>query len=146
MQTANRLDNIQSESKVGTTALLSAIEGKITDRGTTENILDTVTDATPLPGSANPVLETTDIKRLIDRGTRFFQVGDVVAARLLFNRAAAAGDPNAALAMGSTYDPATLKKHGVLGVAADLEKARSWYEIADKLGAPEGQARLKMLK
>jgi hypothetical protein len=140
MQTPTRSDNMQSESKGQMTTLQPApsLERKTTESKTTENIVNTVADAAALGGSASTVLETTNIKPLIDRGTRFFEAGDVVAARLLFNRAAKAGDPTAALALGTTYDPTVLKSHGILGVAADLEKALSWYEIAGKLGSPEG--------
>jgi TPR repeat protein len=74
---------------------------------------------------------------LMDRGARFFQAGDVAAAGLLFNRAARAGDPTVALAAESTFDPAMLKEHGVLGITSDLEEARNWCEIADKLGSPK---------
>jgi hypothetical protein len=147
MWTTTHSDNMQSESKDQVTTLQPApsIERKTTESKTTENIVNTVADAAALRGSANMVLETTDIKAVIDRGTRFFEAGDVVAARLLFNRAAKAGDAAAALAMGTTYDPAVLKSRGISRVAADLEKARSWYEIAGKLGSPEGLSRLEML-
>jgi TPR repeat protein len=115
---------------------------KTAESRTTENIVDTVAGAAAHRGTPNPALEASDVKPLIDRGARFFETGDVVAARLFFNRAANAGDPTAAFALGATYDPAVLKSHGILGVAADLEKARMWYDIAGKLGSPEGLSRL----
>src|SRR5262249_10907945 len=113
---------------------------------TTEGKLNAGPDVAPLRGGATTVLDAEDVQPLIDRGTRFFEAGDVVSARLLFNRAARARDPMAAFALGSTYDPAVLKRQGVMGVTADLEKARSWYEIASKLGSPEGPLRLKTVK
>jgi len=86
-----------------------------------------------------------DVKLLIERGKQFFEVGDLIAARILFMRAANAGDAAAAVAMGATYDPVILADRGVRGVAADLDKARSWYERAKEMGSPEGPRRLEML-
>ena len=61
-------------------------------------------------------------------------------ARIVFLRAAEAGDPNAAVALGATYDPTVLARLGVVGMAADVEKARSWYQKAESLGSPEASA------
>jgi hypothetical protein len=85
-----------------------------------------------------------DVRLLLDQGKQFFDVGDL-AARILFLRAANAGDAAAAVAMGATYDPVVLADRGVRGVAADLDKARSWYERAREMGSPEGPRRLEML-
>jgi hypothetical protein len=90
-------------------------------------------------------VDSQEVKLLIDRGKQFFDVGDLVAARILFLRAANAGDAAAAVEMGATYDPVILAGRGVRGVAADLEKARSWYERAKEMGSPEGPRRLEML-
>ncbi len=60
-------------------------------------------------------------------------------------RATNAGDAAAAVAVGATYDPIVLTDRGVLGDAADLAKARSWYERAKEMGSPEGPRRLDML-
>jgi hypothetical protein len=86
-----------------------------------------------------------DVKLLIDRGNQFFETGDLISARILFTRAANAGDATAAVALGATYDPVVLADRRVRGVAADLDKARSWYEKAKEMGSPEGQRRLQML-
>jgi hypothetical protein len=86
-----------------------------------------------------------DVKLLIDRGNQFFETGDLISARILFTRAANAGDATAAVALGTTYDPIILADRGVRGVAADLDKARSWYERAKEMGSPEGRRRLEML-
>jgi TPR repeat protein len=86
-----------------------------------------------------------DAKLLIDRGRQFFDAGDLIAARILFLRAANAGDAGAAVAMGATYDPVVLADRGYRSVAADLDKARGWYERAKEMGSPEGPLRLEML-
>ena len=95
--------------------------------------------ASPMTGRAR------DVKLLIEQGRQFFDVGDLVAARILFLRAANAGDATAAVAMGATYDPVVLADRGVLGPAADLDQARRWYERAKEMGSPEGPRRLEML-
>jgi TPR repeat protein len=89
--------------------------------------------------------EPRDVKLLIEQGRQFFDVGDLVAARILFLRAANAGDATAAVAMGETYDPVVLADRGVLGPVADLDQARRWYERAREMGSPEGPRRLEML-
>ena len=60
-------------------------------------------------------------------------------------RAAEAGDAAAATALGATYDPTVLAKLGVVGIGADLEKARFWYQEAASLGSPDAQRRLELL-
>ena len=71
--------------------------------------------------------------------------GDVITARIAFQRAAEAGDAQAAVALGATYDPTVLSKLGVVGISADIAKARSWYEKAEKLGSPDATQRLELL-
>jgi TPR repeat protein len=78
-------------------------------------------------------------------GEQFIAAGDVVTPRLAFQRAAEAGDAKAAVALGATYDPSVLAKLGVVGISADVAKARSWYQKAEKLGSPEARRRLEVL-
>jgi hypothetical protein len=101
--------------------------------------------APPPAVPATVTAEPQDVKLLIDQGRQFFDVGDLIAARILFLRAANAGDAAAAVAMGATYDPVVLAGRSVRGVAADLDKARRWYERAKEMGSPEGPRRLEML-
>jgi hypothetical protein len=113
----------------------------------------TVAAADPAPAAPPPAVRapaTTTVgplavKLLIEQGKQFFDVGDLIAARILFLRAANAGDAAAAVAMGATCDPVVLADRGVLGPAADLDKARRWYERAKEMGSPEGPRRLEML-
>jgi len=102
--------------------------------------------ATGAPAAAaRDAPSSREIAALVKRGRVHFEAGDVAAARLLFRRAANAGDAGAALSMGATYDPAVLDEHLVRGVSADVEAARSWYEKARQLGSPEGTGRLDRL-
>ena len=91
------------------------------------------------------VLDPEEIELLMKQGEQFIAAGDVVTARIVFQRAAEAGNANAAMALGATYDPTVLAKLGVVGMGADVEKARSWYQTAEKLGSPEARRRLDVL-
>jgi len=46
---------------------------------------------------------------------------------------------------GATYDPNVLARLGVVGVSAEVEKARSWYQKAETLGSPDARWRLDLL-
>jgi hypothetical protein len=99
----------------------------------------------PSPEKAKRVLDPEEIKLLTKRGEQFATAGDLVTARILFQRAAEAGDAAAAMALGATYDPNVLAKLGVVGVGADAEKARSWYRKAESFGSSEASRRLNAL-
>jgi hypothetical protein len=49
------------------------------------------------------------------------------------------------VARQSTYDPLILKRIGALGMTADPDLARTWYERARDLGSPEAPSRINML-
>jgi hypothetical protein len=80
--------------------------------------------------------------KLVAQGLRMLVSGSVNSARLLFERAAAAGNARAALLMGDTYDDVRLTQIGVDGVMPDRERANYWYCRADELGASEAKERL----
>jgi hypothetical protein len=101
----------------------------------------------PVRAADPPVrsLAAEEIALLIKQGEQFVASGDFVTARLMFQRAAQAGDATAAMALAATYDPLILAKLGAVGVGGDVEKARSWYQKAESLGAPEATHRLSLL-
>ena len=68
---------------------------------------------------------------------RFLKDGDILSARLLLKRAASAGNAQAALELGMTFDPFFLAERGVVGFAPDVAQARGWYERAVELGSTE---------
>jgi TPR repeat protein len=61
-------------------------------------------------------------------------VGDVSAARLLYERAAQAGSGEAAADAGKTYDPSVLFLIGAVGIQPDRSAAARWYRRAIALG------------
>jgi type II secretory pathway predicted ATPase ExeA len=85
------------------------------------------------------------IGMLMNRGHDMLAIGDISAARLLYERAAAAGDPRAATAAGKTYDPLFLKEIAARGVRPRPDRAAEWYGQADAAGDAEAGARLKRL-
>ena len=83
-----------------------------------------------------------EIDTLIRRGKNLLNDGDFAAARVLFERAASA---DAALALGSTYDPNVIKRLGAIMVKPDLEKARQWYQVAADRGSAAASLQLANL-
>jgi outer membrane biosynthesis protein TonB len=90
-------------------------------------------------------IDREELQILLKQGEQFVASGDVVSARVLFQRAAEAGDASGALSLGATFDPIVLGRLGVRGISADMEKARRWYERAKELGSPEAPRRLENL-
>jgi TPR repeat protein len=90
-------------------------------------------------------LDAGEVDVLVKQGQQFVAAGDFVTARLVFQRAAEAGNAAAALALGASYDPVVLSRLGVRGVDADVSKARTWYQKAKDFGAPDADRRLNTL-
>jgi hypothetical protein len=88
----------------------------------------------PTPSSQSS-LDPGEIATLIKRSQAFIQNGDLPSARILLQRAADAGSPDAALALGATYDPLAIRQLGVIGLQPDAARARAWYEKAAALGS-----------
>jgi hypothetical protein len=105
--------------------------------------------AVPVPSPKqveHRALRPEEIRLLIEQGEKFMAAGDIVTARMIFERAAQSEDATAALALGAAYDPLVLSKLGVLGMQSSLEKARVWYAKAQSLGSTQAIARLKALE
>jgi hypothetical protein len=87
-------------------------------------------------------LDSDEIASLIKRGQDFIANGDLAAARLLLRRAAEAGSAEAALTLGTTYDPIELRRLGAVGTVPDAAKARQWYQRAAELGSTAASQQL----
>jgi hypothetical protein len=97
------------------------------------------------PKAADFKIDDTAAKDLLERGNRLLEKGDIIAARVVYQRATEMGSGAAALMLGSTYDPRLLWFRGVLGMVGNKERARQWYSRARDLGHPEAKARLMAL-
>jgi hypothetical protein len=82
---------------------------------------------------------------LIKRGGELLSTGDIVAARLSYERAAG-GSRAAATGVAKTYDPLFLAQTGVRGLRGDPSRAALWYGKAAAAGDREAQQRLRRLR
>ena len=92
--------------------------------------------------ASSPHLSAAEIRALLAHGNAAFRKGDIAAARLLFDRAADAGEGRGALGMGATYDPAFLRLSPLRILYSDPAEARAWYLHALVLGAAGAERRL----
>jgi len=108
---------------------------------------ETARPVIPVAAPPKPALRAEEVTLMIERGRSLFDAGDVVAARLFFRRAANAGDPGAAIALGATYDPEVLNQRFIRGIEADAQEAQRWYDKARALGGSGGggSSRIEML-
>jgi hypothetical protein len=100
-----------------------------------------------LPSSTPPAAasDRDEIAGLLARARTYLAAGDVAAARLVLRRAAERDDPQAALALGGTYDPIVLKRLGIVNFQADPAQAKDWYRRAAQLGSADASLRLEQL-
>ena len=96
------------------------------------------------PG-ATLAIPIDDARRLCAEGLVAFAKGDIATARAFFVSAAEAGDARALVALGDTFDPATLTRLGVVGLKGDGAKARDYYVRALAAGAAGARERLAAL-
>jgi hypothetical protein len=141
-------DSVGSSARSDTSSLITktARTARSSEAGTVATLQQNETGIQEAP-SKEPAraLAPDEIKVLMKQGELFAEVGDLVTARLMFQRAAKAGDATAATALGATYDPTVLAKLGAVGISADLEKARFWYQSAASLGSSDAKRRLGLL-
>jgi hypothetical protein len=82
-------------------------------------------------------LQNDTASALCRSGERMIARGDILSARLLFERAAALGSGRAATAAGKTYDPDFLASLHADSQLADRAAAVTWYRKAGELGDSE---------
>jgi peptidase C39-like protein len=110
------------------------------------NELSAAAPTAPTTGLTETRLSAADTAALLARGDVLFSKGDVVAARLFYERAADAGEGQAALRLGETFDPVFLDQARLRGARGDLSTALSWYRRARDLGVAEAEILLKSRK
>src|SRR5712691_1729581 len=99
----------------------------------------------PEPSRPPPTIPTLDPAEVATLVRNFLKNGDIASARLLLKQSANAGNAQAALELGMTFDPVFLKKWNVPGFAPDAAQAREWYNRAIKLGSSEASRHLEQL-
>jgi TPR repeat protein len=150
------MSSVQAKTILPDDALAARAEGEIALEGSSstkagssrsEAVVMVQPPAPNVPTSSSDrtvrVLGAEEIELLRQRGEEFLAAGDVLAARIAFQRAAEAGDGDAAVALGATYDPIELAKLGVVGMTGDVVTARTWYQKAKEFGSREATGRLE---
>jgi hypothetical protein len=97
------------------------------------------------PQSNSNGLTPDEVAALMRRGKDLLMDGDFVSARLLLRRAAESGSAEAALALGSTYDPLVVHRMGAFSIKPDIDLARIWYQKAADLGSSAAALQLANL-
>lgn len=90
--------------------------------------------------------DDAEITAMIERGKDLLMSGDIASARLLLRRAADAGNADAALALGATFDPLVIRRLGAVGMRADIGQAKQWYRRAAALGSASAESQLAKLE
>jgi hypothetical protein len=98
------------------------------------------------PSTAKPRLSAADAAAFLARGDALFSAGDVDAARLFYQRAAEAGEAEAAIRLGETFDPTFLDHLHLRGIPGNVEAALTWYRRARDLGSAEAEVLLNSLQ
>ena len=108
----------------------------------------TSTFASPAPRNQPtvPAFSAAEIARLLSRGDWLFATGDVASARRLYERAADAGEAQAAMKLGETFDPVFLDHSHLRGLHGDPGTAVFWYRRARDLGDTGVASRLDRLE
>ncbi|NJO22144.1 MAG: sel1 repeat family protein [Sphingomonadales bacterium] len=103
----------------------------------------------PLPPRVDvPALTPADresAQKLLVRGERDLELGNIAQARQFFLRAAQIGLAEGALMLAATYDPRELARFHSVSVQPNVAEARKWYLRAVELGAPEAAHKLATL-
>jgi TPR repeat protein len=99
----------------------------------------------PKPAPAATPADREAAEKLLARGDRDLEQGNIAVARQFYQRAAQMGLARAALMLAATYDPRELVRLRAVSVQPNVAEARKWYERAIELGAPEAKERLATL-
>ena len=108
-----------------------------------------VAPVAPPPQPAAPAarrMDPDELAGLLKRARSLLAVGDIPAARLLLERAADAQDAEAALMLGTTYDPLVIGNQDMRSIAPDPAMARQWYQKAAALGSADARRRLSQIQ
>jgi hypothetical protein len=111
-----------------------------------------VAPVAPPPQPAAPAAPTVrrmdpdELAGLLKRAKSLLAVGDISAARLLLERAADAQEAEAALMLGTTYDPLVIGNQDMRSITPDPAMARQWYQKAAALGSADARRRLSQIQ
>lgn len=130
-----------------TAAAQPAQQPTVTDasQGGGKRVAMTPPTATSQQEEAQP--ETDFLTQMLIRdGNKAMRDGDITAARRLYEQAAANGSPEAALAMGRSYDPTYFERLNVKNGKPDPATAFEWYKRALDGGLSTARIKIDALK
>jgi hypothetical protein len=111
-----------------------------------------VTQATLATGTTAPVQPTAadaqsnpEAARLMARASALLAQGNIGSARIVLERAADTGSPQASFMLAETYDPVILSSWGTYGTRGEATKARELYARAHAGGIQEARKRFDAL-
>jgi len=99
----------------------------------------------PLAAPAPDAAAIGEAAELMARAGQLLAIGDIVAARGFYERAAEQGNALAMTAVGKTFDPLFLEQARVRGSRGDAGKAAEWYRRGGAAGDAEAEQRLNRL-
>src|SRR5262245_8437173 len=108
-----------------------------------------VAPTAPAPQPVAPAarrMDPDEVAGLLKRAKGLLAVGDIASARLLLERAADAQEAEAALMLGTTYDPLVVGNRDMRSITPDPAMARQWYQKAATLGSADAKRRLSQLQ
>src|SRR4029453_3087286 len=93
--------------------------------------------ATPAPNDPAVQLDSDEMTRLIKRSKDCLAQGNIPPDQSALKAEVTGGSAEAALALGSTYDPSVIKQLGAVSITPDIDAALKWYETAADRGSAE---------
>ena len=99
----------------------------------------------PAAAPPNRRVDMDEVAGILKRAKTLLAMGDIFAARLLLERAADV-EAEAALMLGTTYDPAVVGNQDMRSITPDPAMARQWYQRAAELGSSDARRRLSQLQ
>jgi hypothetical protein len=127
-----------AESNQVSAPMQSSSQGVPTITAPNETLPEAATVTKVLPPALKGNRTTTiATQALVERGDMLFGTGDIVSARLYYERAVDAGSAEAALRLGETFDPSFLARARLNGMRGDPAVAVKWYKRARELGSME---------
>ena len=99
----------------------------------------------PAAAPSNRRVDMDEVAGILKRAKTLLAMGDIFAARLLLERAADV-EAEAALMLGTTYDPAVVGNQDMRSITPDPAMARQWYQRAAELGSSDARRRLSQLQ
>lgn len=126
---------------------ISDIVADIGDAGVNKDLAQTGSSQSSEPEqtAAIPRLNEAEETHLLQRANQLLKDGNIAAARMIYEDLASRGSASAAFSMGRSFDPESFKTIIVVGLKPDIEQARKWYEMAQKLGSNGAAERLTAL-